>query len=141
MSADPKPPAGHRLVTPEDRVAHPVVPAEAMFLLQPGCWDVTGLPGKPWSPIETYAIPLDLWPEGDPAPEPATVQVPADLAEEIHERLADLADEMEIGIDGFEFVDADRAMIKGIRNACARLRACPGYGSDAARTVRKEAAP
>jgi len=133
------PPAGYRLVTPEDREAHPLVPPAAKWMDSYGRWWPTKLDGDSWDAAHRdYAIPLGLWPEGDPAPEPATVQVPAELATEISEYLRDLMTEWawrrgERGGNAKIFADLERTH--------ARLRACPGYGSDGARTVRKEATP
>ena len=68
-----------------------------------------------------------------------TVSVPSDLAEEIHDYLQDLGDEMGMHIPADVAEYGEREMRNRLFEACARLRACPGYGSDAARTVRKDA--
>jgi hypothetical protein len=127
--------------------------------------------------MSNYLIPIGLWPERDPAPEPATVavpldhneqqafftanilrnwdrdriesfarhllgsetvSVPADLAEEIAGMLDGRAADVETRADGRPW-PSERALAERLRLACSRLRACPGYGADGARTVRKEA--
>ena len=131
------PPAGYRLVTPADREAHPLVPEGALVRIG-GVWGPSQKVGDTWALETPYAVPLGLWPERDPAPEPATFQVPADLAVEIHERLSDLATEMEIRNIGSKW-KTEIALAERLRLACARLRACPVCGADGARTGRKEA--
>jgi hypothetical protein len=135
------PRAGYRIVTPEDREAHPLVPEGALlYWCDYGEYRPSANAGLPWSTVSNYLIPIGLWLEGDPAPEPATVQVPADLAEEIAGMLDGRAADVETRADGRPW-PSERALAERLRLACSRLRACPGYGSDAARTVRKEAAP
>ena len=64
------PPAGFRLVTDADREAHPLVPPEALWSDDDG-WYPTFRGGESWrNTLIDYAVPLVLWPEGDPAPEP-----------------------------------------------------------------------
>jgi len=202
------PRAGYRIVTPEDREAHPLVPEGALlYWCDYGEYRPSANVGLPWSAISNYLIPLGLWPEGDPAqepksgivkaaksmdrgqvfgyrgepcfrlcengyfcgrekswdghrhplghafvsladmvfgatladPRPAAVSVPCDLAEEIHDYLQDLGDEMGMHIPADVAEYGEREMRNRLFEACARLRACPGYGSDAARTVRKDA--
>jgi hypothetical protein len=124
-------PTGYRIVTAADREAHPLVPPAAKWMDSYGRWWPTKLDGDSWCSHHDYAIPLGLWPEGDPAPEPATVAVPCDLAEEIHERLSDLASELDMWVSSDVGTPGEREMRDSLIDACTRLRACPGYGSGA----------
>ena len=123
-------PTGYRIVTAADREAHPLVPPAAKWMDSYGRWWPTKLDGDSWCAHHDYAVPLGLWPEGDPAPEPATVQVPAELAEEIARMLDGRAADVETRADGRPW-PSERALIENIRPACARLRACSGYRAGA----------
>jgi hypothetical protein len=84
--------------------------------------------------IESFAWHL-LGPEAQPAQ--GTVSVPADLAEDIAYLLADRAAAMlERRVEDEKPSLSDHAMIGRLYGTRARLRACPGYGSDGARTVK-----
>ena len=107
-------------MTAADREAHPLVPPAAKWMDSYGRWWPTKLDGDSWCSHHDYAIPLGLWPERDPAPEPTTVEVPADLAEEIHEALRSA-----------QSACPDRYVREDLADIRRRLIACPGYGAGA----------
>jgi hypothetical protein len=56
-----------------------------------------------------------------------TVQVPAELAKEIVQRLDDLATEIDMRVAGHSAKVGEAAIRDRLWDACDRLRACPGY--------------
>jgi hypothetical protein len=69
---NPQLPDGYRVVTPEDRVRHPMVPERGALCLYgyPKRWEPSLRPTCEWCDGFAYAVPLGTFPEGDPVPSP-----------------------------------------------------------------------